>query len=385
MIPKKVLLAPIDPVHDVGIKMIRRGVAAAGHQTVLLQPDLTPEEIIREILRHGVDVVLLSRSLGYGVAEILARFVDLADAVGIRQSVRLGIGGMAIRPELAAELGFDAGFGPGTTREEALAFVEGREYMPESRKENKEKKDITRGYSYRYGNEAIKKLLAQITDMILTWSAGKTSPGVLRAQVREELWDIDRWRSYEKMTEFLEAYPPLCGDLPRNFYHRGIMHPKTRRFVREEVVALERYIKETRERMVVPRLQHTLAKPMVFNQYGTGCPFQDTGHIKVSEAWGADGVIHFDPSWGARTEGFLDGFLTHQEDGTVTGIRHPVAGTGPPGAEHAGNSGAGGEIQGRPDQDKYLLRLPGGRDRPGQADGGRRGGHPPRSQVRPAL
>ncbi|MEW6662283.1 MAG: hypothetical protein ACOY9Y_06435 [Bacillota bacterium] len=43
----------------------------------------------------------------------------------------------------------------------------------------------------------------------------------------------------------------------------------------------------------------------------------DIGHIKVSEAWGVDGVVHFDPSWGARTEGFFDGFLTHQEDGTV--------------------------------------------------------------------
>ncbi|MFZ5642444.1 MAG: cobalamin B12-binding domain-containing protein [Bacillota bacterium] len=317
MIPRKVLLAPIDPVHDVGIKMIRRGIEEAGHETVLLQPDLTPEEIIREILKHRVDVVLLSRSLGYGVAEILARFVDLADAVGIRQRVRLGIGGMAIRPELAAELGFDAGFGPGTTVEEAIAFVEGREYLPSVARENKPKRDITSGYTYAYRNGAISGLLTQITDMIMSWAANKTSPGVLRAQVREELWDIDRWRGYEKMTEFLEEYPKLCGDLPRNFYEKGIMHPKTRRFVRDEVVALEKYIRETRERIVVPRIQHTLERPLILNQYGTGCPFMDTGHIKVSEAWGADGVIHFDPSWGARTEGFLDGFLTHQEDGTV--------------------------------------------------------------------
>jgi len=65
------------------------------------------------------------------------------------------------------------------------------------------------------------------------------------------------------------------------------------------------------------KVQHTRKKPLVFNQYGTGCPFMDIGHILTSEAWGADGVVHFDPSWGARTEGFLDGFLTHQEDGTV--------------------------------------------------------------------
>jgi hypothetical protein len=69
--------------------------------------------------------------------------------------------------------------------------------------------------------------------------------------------------------------------------------------------------------MNTPRIQHTLEKPIVFNQYGTGCPIMDIAHIKVSEAWGADGVVHFDPSWGARTEGLFDGFLTHSEDGTV--------------------------------------------------------------------
>lgn len=317
MTPRKVLLAPIDPVHDVGLKIIRRGLQAAGHETVLLQPDLTPEEIIREIINNPVDTVLLSRTLGYGVAEILARFVDLADAAGIRDRVRIGIGGMAIRPELAAELGFDAGFGPGTTVEEAVAFVEGREYVPAQNKKVKEKVDITRQYSYTYRNDVIEGLLDSIASGILDWVRDKTSPGVLRAWVREDLWDIGRWRKYELMTEFLAEYPKYCGEMARDFYLKGSMHPRTRRFTREEVSALEDYIKATKERMEVPALQHTLTKPLVFNQYGTGCPFMDTGHIKVSEAWGADGVIHFDPSWGARTEGFMDGFLTHQEDGTV--------------------------------------------------------------------
>ncbi|UUZ79907.1 hypothetical protein LJK88_33495 [Paenibacillus sp. P26] len=32
---------------------------------------------------------------------------------------------------------------------------------------------------------------------------------------------------------------------------------------------------------------------------------------------GADGVIHFDPAWGARTEGLLEGFVNYQGDGTL--------------------------------------------------------------------
>ena len=314
---KKVLLVPLDPVHDVGLKMIRRGLDDAGHETILLPPDIPVHEIVQEIVKQRADTVLVSRTLGYGVAELLANFVDLLDVVGVRSRINLGIGGMAIRPELAAELGFDAGFGPGTTVEEALAFVEGREYVEASQKIVKNKKEMAEGYSYSYRHEGIQAKLNLIVDMILNWAANKTSPGVQRAAIREELWDVNRWRNYESMTDFYNEYKLYCDDLGKNYYEKGILHPKTRRFTKEEIISSEEYVRRTQEVIKIPKLQHNRTKPLVFNQYGTGCPFMDIGHIKVSEAWGADGVVHFDPSWGARSEGFLDGFLTHQEDGTV--------------------------------------------------------------------
>jgi Predicted cobalamin binding protein len=313
---QRIILIPLDPVHDVGLKMIRRGLEEAKHETILLPPDLPVEEVIQEIVKSNVNTVLVSRTLGYGVAEVLARFVDLLDAAGIRDRVKVGIGGMAIRPELAAELGFDAGFGPGTTVEEAVAFVEGKEYVAASQRAIKQKRDFTAGYGYSFRHQGIKEKLDKITDMILAWAQGKTSPGVRRAEIREQLWDVRGWRNYEPMKDFEHEYVKYCGELVRNYYEKGILHPKTRRFTKEEVVGLQDYVARTVEAMKVPQLS-SRAKPLVFNQYGTGCPFLDIGHIKVSEAWGADGVVHFDPSWGARTEGFLDGFLTHEEDGTV--------------------------------------------------------------------
>ena len=39
----KCLMVPFDPVHDVGIRMIRRALDDAGHKTVLLPPDLPVE------------------------------------------------------------------------------------------------------------------------------------------------------------------------------------------------------------------------------------------------------------------------------------------------------------------------------------------------------
>ncbi|MFZ7103508.1 MAG: cobalamin B12-binding domain-containing protein [Peptococcaceae bacterium] len=308
----KVLLSPLDPVHDIGLKMIKRALEEAGITTKLLPPDTPPEEIIRIALAEEFDTLLLSRTLGYGVAELLARFVDLADAAGLREKIRIGIGGMAIRPELAAELGFDAGFGPGTTVEEALAFVEGREYNPKAAEVKKEKVDFTVAYKYNYHHQVIGDLLDMISRQIINWAKNKTSPGVERAKLRDELWSING-----DNREFIRRYPELCDQIPKEYYLEGKLHPKTRELTPEELASYRKFIEEVKQNMKVKRLQHTRPRPIVWNQYGTGCPFMDIGHIKVSEAWGADGVVHFDPSWGARTEGFLAGNLTHQEDGTV--------------------------------------------------------------------
>lgn len=313
----KVLLAPIDPVHDIGLKLFARGLSEAGFETVLLPPDLTIEEIIENTILFRPAVLLLSRTLGYGVAEKLSRLVDLADAAGIRDSIRIGVGGMAIRPELAAELGFDAGFGQGTTLEQVVCFIENREYAPDVTRNQKKKRDFTLEYDYVWKNQAIAGKIFEIVDQIVDWTRHKTSPGVERAKLRDEAWDAYAWKARLGVGDFYRHYAPLCGELPRTFYSTGQLHPKTRRFNPEETAGFEQYLADTKQKMSLQKLQHTRNGPLVFNQYGTGCPFMDIGHILASEAWGADGVVHFDPSWGARTEGLLDGFLTHQEDGTV--------------------------------------------------------------------
>ena len=36
---KRAILVPLDPVHDIALKMIGRQLEEAGHEVVLLQPD----------------------------------------------------------------------------------------------------------------------------------------------------------------------------------------------------------------------------------------------------------------------------------------------------------------------------------------------------------
>ena len=90
----KILCVPLDPVHDVGIKIINGELARHGHQTLLLQPDLPMEAIVKKASEGEYDFIMVSRTLGYGVAELLARFTDLLDAAGIRERSKVVIGGV---------------------------------------------------------------------------------------------------------------------------------------------------------------------------------------------------------------------------------------------------------------------------------------------------
>ena len=314
---KKVLLAPLDPVHDIGLKILKRGLDESGYETILMAPDTPAEEIVQLAAHESVDAMLISRTLGYGVADLLRNFMNLVKEAGLRKKVRIAVGGMAVRPEMALELGFDGGYGPGTTVEETIAFLENKPFVKDLRGDPKQLRDISAGYDYAYRDERIGKLLDTIADQILSYTSGKTSPAVERAAIREELFDMDACRAGERQPVFEAAYVPLCADIVKEYYLHGTLHPKTRALTKKDEEELSVYVRRAEEHMRLKKLQRTLDKPVIFNQYGTGCPIMDIAHCKVSEAWGADGVVHFDPSWGARTEGFFGGFNTHQEDGTV--------------------------------------------------------------------
>lgn len=302
----RVLMVPLDPVHDVALKMLRRELLKRGHQVTLLPPDMRVEEVIEVCKFEKPSVIMVSRTVGYGTAEVLGRFIDLLDASGLRKGCKVIVGGKAITKELAAELGYDAGFGEGTKWEEVIAYVEGRPIERKSSGLRREKIDITKGYSYRVLDEAFLEPLEEIVTQILDWVSDKSSPGVERAQIRERIL---------KGEDALGDYLELCDESIRSFYLKGELPKRVRLVKDEEVARLRRFVESLR----LPEDVYPISKdrPLVFVQYGTGCPFMDVIHIKVCETWGANGFLHFDPSWGARVEGLLQGVLSHEEDGTI--------------------------------------------------------------------
>lgn len=307
---KKILMAPLDPVHDVGLRFIERGLRQEGYQTRLLPPGSKVEEVIEKALSWRPAVILISRTIGYGVAEIMANLVDQLEAVQLRERVKLGLGGKAVKPELAAELGFDAGFGAGTEIEEVMAFIEGQEEIISTRTSpavNQRKKiDITAGYSYAFFDKEFEDLLNEISTQILQWSEGKTTPGLMRADIREK-------RILEKKKGVQKDYILYCKDAVKDFYREGVLPPGVRLLYSEEVEGIRDYM----EMDIPDRKKWCKDQPLIFIQYGTGCPVMDILHIRGTEFWGADGILHFDPSWSASSEGLLEGLLTQQGTGTL--------------------------------------------------------------------
>ena len=316
MSARRLLCVPLDPVHDVGIKIIRDALSRRGHQADLLSPDLPMEAIVSRALASPYDFILVSRTLGYGVAELLGRFVDMLDAAGIRTTARIVIGGKAVTPELAAELGFDRGFDEHATIEEIAAYIEDRPPAASAGAAQREKRDLTAGYSYAFRNSEAGGYLDAIVEKLLRWSAGKTSPAVERARLRAELLHHG-----EGGTEAAGRYAALCDPVIRDANLRGSYPLGVRAVSEAERQALDGML-SGRTAVHPARIRHSGLKPAVFKFLGSGCPIMDIVHGRIGERWGIDGYLIINPSWEARYEGLLEGALTHQNDGTITSLEN---------------------------------------------------------------
>lgn len=314
----KILLAPLDPVHDAGLKLIRRRLEPLGYQCVLLPPDITVEEIGQAALRERVDMIFIGRTVGYGVEQLFERVRQVLTRQGVFGKIRIAIGGMAVTDELARRLGFEGGYGPHTSFEEIHALIERNPELARHVTHPVKQKP-----AFPFPHENCIKLpearayLDRIVDGLLEWTEGKTSPGIRRARITEaQLRQVKGSVEDYTALPFTREYLALCDPVVVEFFQKNVCPPTVRQLSQDEITAYFRLIERVQARFHPRLLRHDPNQPLVFVQYGTGCPMMDGLHIKVAESRGADGVLHFDPAWGARTEGLLDGYLTNAEDGT---------------------------------------------------------------------
>lgn len=120
--------------HTVGIDAIMNMKGFAGHygleryqmiEAYNLGSQVPNEEFVAKAIELNADVLLVSQTVTQKDVHIynLTNLVELLEAEGIRDRVVLICGGPRITHELAKELGYDAGFGPGTFANHVASFI----------------------------------------------------------------------------------------------------------------------------------------------------------------------------------------------------------------------------------------------------------------------
>jgi dimethylamine corrinoid protein len=112
-------------IHDIGKNIVASVVRANGFNVVDLGVDVPAEAFVAAVDEHGAQVVGLSCLLTTSFADMQKTIAALA-AAGLRDRVKVMIGGGPVTPDLAAKFGAD---GAGTSAQDAVmlaaAFVDG--------------------------------------------------------------------------------------------------------------------------------------------------------------------------------------------------------------------------------------------------------------------
>lgn len=120
--------------HTVGIDAIMNMKGFAGHyglerydgiKAYNLGSQVMNEEFVKEAIERKADVLLVSQTVTQKDVHVknLVELVELLEAENIRDKVLLIVGGARITHELAKELGYDAGFGPGSFAEDVASYA----------------------------------------------------------------------------------------------------------------------------------------------------------------------------------------------------------------------------------------------------------------------
>lgn len=120
--------------HTVGIDAIMNMKGFAGHygleryemiDAYNLGSQVENADFIKKAIELKADVLLVSQTVTQKDVHIqnLTELVELMEAEGLRDKVILVCGGPRISHELAIELGYDAGFGPGKYADDVASFA----------------------------------------------------------------------------------------------------------------------------------------------------------------------------------------------------------------------------------------------------------------------
>ncbi|MCD6284609.1 MAG: corrinoid protein [Anaerolineae bacterium] len=106
-------------LHDIGKNLVCMMLEGAGFEIVDLGTDVSPEQFMKSVTEQGVDVICMSALLTTTMPN-MKNTVDALVEAGIRDDVKVMIGGAPVTQAYADEIGAD-GYAPDASRAASLA------------------------------------------------------------------------------------------------------------------------------------------------------------------------------------------------------------------------------------------------------------------------
>lgn len=94
-------------LHDLGKNLVKIMMEGSGIEVIDLGINVEPEAFIREAIAHDAGIIACSALLTTTMPE-LAKVVEEAEAAGIRDKVKIMVGGAPVTAEYAKKIGADA-------------------------------------------------------------------------------------------------------------------------------------------------------------------------------------------------------------------------------------------------------------------------------------
>ena len=103
----KVLVGTVQgDFHDIGKNIVKMMLEGGGYEVVDLGVDVSPEAFVAAVKAEAPQFVLLSALITLTMAS-MRKTIQTLDAAGVRQQVRIGIGGAPVTQKFADEIGAD--------------------------------------------------------------------------------------------------------------------------------------------------------------------------------------------------------------------------------------------------------------------------------------
>lgn len=106
-------------LHDIGKNLVAMMVEGAGFEIIDLGTDVTPEDFVKAVGESKADLIGLSALLTTTMP-MMKKTIDALAEAGLREEVKVLIGGAPVTPDLAVEIGAD-GYAPDAGQAAKLA------------------------------------------------------------------------------------------------------------------------------------------------------------------------------------------------------------------------------------------------------------------------